>query len=326
MATYAKDKAAKDYRYPLDGAFKRWYANGDPNEEGAYLNGDKDGLWIQYREGIKSREQTFVKGKLNGKYAEYYHGRRRVTGEYLDNKKTGTWIDYRYEEDDPTFGTIPEGNIRIKSLWQQGKLHGAREHYSFKGILYRKETYDNGDKTGSYSEYYVNNGQQKLAGELLKGAKTGQWQSWFEDGMLAASQEFKDDVLHGKSEQYYSNGQLKQQANYWQGKLDGKLSQYFQNGKPQSHEQWVKGQKEGEASYFHNNGKLAEKGTFLRDRKEGLWQTFWTNGEKRTEGSYISNRESGDWNFYDQFGKLIKTEHHADKTAGSSVENPKSAP
>ena len=57
--------------------------------------------------------------KLNGDYIEYYHGRRRVAGQYLDNQKTGLWIDYRYEEKDPTYGAIPEGNIQQKGHWQE---------------------------------------------------------------------------------------------------------------------------------------------------------------------------------------------------------------
>lgn len=262
------------------------------------------------REGLKQREQTFDDGKLNGDYIEYYHGRRRAAGQYLDNQKTGLWIDYRYEEKDPTYGTIPEGNIQQKSHWQENKRHGVREFYSFKQVVYRSETYDKNDKTGPYAEYYPNNGQLKLSGTMNKGNQTGLWESWFEDGIQAASTEFLDGQNHGQSKEYYSNGQLKLEATYAKGSFDGQVKQYHQNGKPQLVETWVKGQKEGDASYYHNNGKLAEQGTYLRDRKEGLWQSFWPNGEKRTEGSYISDRESGDWNHYDQLGKLIKTEHH----------------
>ena len=63
LAHYASKKKENASRYPLDGHFARWYANGDPNEEGEYQNGNKQGLWIQYSEGQKQREQTFADGK-----------------------------------------------------------------------------------------------------------------------------------------------------------------------------------------------------------------------------------------------------------------------
>ncbi|MFB2755940.1 toxin-antitoxin system YwqK family antitoxin, partial [Shewanella xiamenensis] len=279
------------------------------NKEGEYKAGLKEGLWVQYASGLKQKEQTFVNGKLNGDYAEYYQGRRRITGQYEDNQKTGLWIDYRYEAKDPTYGAIPEGNISQKTHWKDNKRHGTSEYYSFKQVVYRLETYDNNDKTGSYAEYYPNNGQLKLSGTMDKGLQTGLWESWYEDGILAASSEFLDNQQHGSSKGYYSNGQLKLEAQYTKGELDGERREYHQNGNPKLSETWLKGQKEGEASYYHVNGKLAEQGSYLKDRREGLWQQFWPNGEKRSEGSYIADRQAGDWNHYDQLGKLINTEH-----------------
>ncbi|WP_216820062.1 hypothetical protein, partial [Zoogloea sp. LCSB751] len=85
LAHYARSKADNSNSYPLDGHFSRWYYNGDLNEEGEYKAGLKEGLWVQYASGLKQKEQTFVNGKLNGDYAEYYQGRRRVTGQYEDN-------------------------------------------------------------------------------------------------------------------------------------------------------------------------------------------------------------------------------------------------
>ncbi|MCY9805399.1 hypothetical protein OTK51_18400 [Vibrio scophthalmi] len=307
---YASTVDENTYRAKFHGHYARWFGNGDPSETGEYIEGKKTGEWLAYNQGLVTRKQTYLDGKLNGEYAEYYNGRRRVTGLYQDNMKTGVWTGYRYQESDPTFGTIAEGNILRTSEYANNKLHGKREYFDFKQIRYRSESYVKGVQTGPYAEYYVTNGQLKRQGEMIKNVQTGLWQGWFEDGMQSFSSELLAGQQHGEHREYYANGQLKQHAQFEKGKLNGLLTQYYQTGKQEYQEQWLKGQKEGEASYFHTNGKLAEKGSYLRERKEGLWLNYWPNGEKRSEGSYISNRQSGDWVYYDQFGKLIKTEHH----------------
>ena len=307
---YGMDKRAGRSRYPLDGEFSRWYANGDLNEAGEYKNGEKQGTWRQYRQGLVSREMTFEAGKLNGPYREFDNGRRRVTGSYQADRKEGKWTEYRYQQKDPSFGPIPEGNIYRVSHYHEDTLEGERAYYSFKQVRYRSEQYQAGELSGHFSEYYSSNGQLKREGQMLKGSPEGLWQSWFEDGVLAESAEYQSGKRHGEYAKYYPNGQLQERAHYRKDRLSGEQLSYFQTGKLKAKELWLDGQREGEASYFHANGKQAEQGAFLRSRREGLWRAFWPNGELRSEGSYIADREAGDWAFYDQFGKLIKTEHH----------------
>lgn len=43
-------------------------------------------------------------------------------------------------------------------------------------------------------------------------------------------------------------------------------------------------------------------------QKHGLWTTYHSNGVKESEGRYDQGRQVGTWTFYDQTGKLLRTE------------------
>ncbi|MFT5546936.1 toxin-antitoxin system YwqK family antitoxin, partial [Rheinheimera aquimaris] len=306
---YAIEKKASDYKFALEGKYQQWAGNGDLTQEGNYADNKRHGNWITYQQGEKSREQEFITGKAEGRFVDYYQGRRRTSGYYLNNQKTGEWIEYYYQADDPTYGFIPEGTVRYKTRWLENKQHGKAEFYTAKNILYKVETWEKGEKTGDYKEFYVSNGEAKVAGQLKKGQWFGLWQAWYEDGTLAQAVHYDESRKHGLAQEYYDNGQLKSEIEYEYDKPHGRYHLFHLNGRPQQKENYVKGLKEGEAEYFHQNGKPQQQGAYLRDRKEGEWLEFWPNGQVRTQGGYISNRPSGDWQYFDQHGKLIKTEH-----------------
>ena len=51
--------------YVYQGAWKGWFANGNVNFEGSYMNGLKEGNWIWYREdGTKDLVQIYRQGEL----------------------------------------------------------------------------------------------------------------------------------------------------------------------------------------------------------------------------------------------------------------------
>ncbi|WP_215398299.1 toxin-antitoxin system YwqK family antitoxin [Rheinheimera oceanensis] len=306
---FATEKKPGEHSYGRVGEYKQWAANGDLTQEGQYLDNKRHGIWITYQQGEKSREQEFINGNAEGRFVDYYQGRRRSSGFFLNNQKTGEWIEYYYQADDPTYGFIPEGTIRYKTQWQDNKQHGKAEFYTAKNILYKVESWDKGVKSGDYQEFYVSNGEPKLAGNMQKGEWFGLWQAWYEDGTLAQAVHYDASRKHGLAQEYYDNGQLKSEIEYEYDKPHGRYELFHLNGRPQQKESYVKGLKEGKAEYFHPNGKPAQQGDYLRDRKEGEWLEYWPNGQVRTQGSYISNRPSGDWQYFDQHGKLIKTEH-----------------
>lgn len=80
----------------LDGPHFSWYENGQPKEEGAYLNNVQHGKWTYYYDdGKKMYEQTFENGRQNGTVTSWYpEGPIESIKMYKNFVPDGKWIYY----------------------------------------------------------------------------------------------------------------------------------------------------------------------------------------------------------------------------------------
>jgi antitoxin component YwqK of YwqJK toxin-antitoxin module len=74
----------------------RYYPNGDKQEEGGFLNGERDGKWTYWHEnGQKWSEGFYKEGVREGKSIVWYKsGNIQYTGFYTNDQTDGTWIFY----------------------------------------------------------------------------------------------------------------------------------------------------------------------------------------------------------------------------------------
>lgn len=129
---------------------------------------------------------------------------------------------------------------------------------------------------------------------------------------------------------------------------EGKWTRYYDNGKISSIRYMHSGKLTGPVDTFYKNGKLALRYNVALVRHEtvrscvsGLYQEYYDNGKLKMEGFYAVNTDSagfdsvsvtdpvtavayivlekitvpspekvGEWTFYDEAGKMIKTEHY----------------
>src|SRR5215216_2523789 len=103
--------------------------------------------------------------------------------ETLNGKKHGKWIEYR------------------DSLWKPTTADSAK--------YYHLVIYDNGVKTETGRDYYLN-GQLQNAYIYMKGVKNGPSTWYYETGELSSETVFKDDKRHGLSKWYYKSGRLRE--------------------------------------------------------------------------------------------------------------------
>ena len=66
-------------------------------EEGFFVNGMKEGLWITYyKTGTPLQEATYKHGVLEGTFKAYQHnGRLRSNGSYKNGRRVGVWTTYK---------------------------------------------------------------------------------------------------------------------------------------------------------------------------------------------------------------------------------------
>jgi antitoxin component YwqK of YwqJK toxin-antitoxin module len=80
----------------------KWVPKNYVISKGYYLNGGKEGKWLEYTEkGVLYRVSNFQNNKLNGTYQEYYplSGGLFEEGNYVNGTKDGIWYSFGFYGD-----------------------------------------------------------------------------------------------------------------------------------------------------------------------------------------------------------------------------------
>ncbi len=105
---------------------------------------------------------------------------------------------------------------------------------------------------------------------------------------------------------YYEKGATKP--------FTGILFSNHPNGQVDSWQQYIDGVGEGEWINYYDNGNYKEVGNYVKNRVEGPINKYYRNGQLKAEGTYKDWRiRIGVWNYYDESGKLTRTEDYGDK-------------
>jgi hypothetical protein len=97
------------------------------------------------------------------------------------------------------------GQLKKKTHYKDGKVHGKELIYYKNGQLKEKSYYKNGVPVDTYKQFYQN-------------------------GQLKGIGIFKDGEIHGVLKKFYKNGNLKGIANVKEGNADGIVKEYYKNG------------------------------------------------------------------------------------------------
>jgi hypothetical protein len=82
-----------------EGAWIRYYSNGQLYYKGNYKNGKKEGAWIRYySNGQLYYKGNYKNGKKEGAWISYYSNGLLISkGNYKNGKKEGAWISYLFD-------------------------------------------------------------------------------------------------------------------------------------------------------------------------------------------------------------------------------------
>lgn len=144
---------------------KMFYANGFIQAEGKYINQLKDSLWhfyTDYKNGELLSEETYVKGKKEGKSTVYHPGTTKAASItfYKNGIEEGAYVEYYLDGTKKEEATYLAGNLEGKAVWYcaDGKIsilgnyqhslkHGTWMYYNCDGTLRGKEVWDKGKLT-----------------------------------------------------------------------------------------------------------------------------------------------------------------------------------
>lgn len=225
-----------------DGLWETWYESGQLLMTGKYKEGKEEGLWQNYWEnGELKNESGFEKGELSGVWKSYYpSGKPKLTGTYKKGLKTGEWIDF-FENGKPK-DLVSYKVIKDKSKIEYGYLkdfdqlesvkHGAAVSFSDKDFKKIEEgEYDNGEKTGTWIDYYPGGRIPAVTQDYKNGKLHGKLKEFDRRGNLMSEIEYKDGLKHGSMKVYDKKGKVAVQKTFENGQqvvipTGGKTTQF----------------------------------------------------------------------------------------------------
>jgi antitoxin component YwqK of YwqJK toxin-antitoxin module len=106
-----------------------------------------------------------------------------------------------------------------------------------------------------------------------------------------------------QQEYYYREGERGQHLK------EGDEKRWYENGQLSGRVPWVKGVPNGNIEMFYENGKPQSTGTVINGKINGLGTEYYEEGGKKEEGQIIDDTKVGKWTYWDQYGRIVKTEN-----------------
>ena len=297
------------------GAYKAYNQNGVVVQEYNYLNGEMNGLCVDYQakgtERWVAAKATYKNGVQDGYFIKYDSDNDFRTkwkdGYYKTGKESGTWKEWWGGE-----GLHPDV-IKLICQYSNGQLNGSWKLYSEKGSLITKGSYVAGQKNGMWYIYDASDSTKVLnSGEYANGTRVGPWTIYMDKGWSETDNPQKyafyrkitfdnaGNPTNDKVQDFYISG-----TKQWEGYLSsvnpdvynhiGVSIYYFENGKEQLEQDFDKGiQKD-----FYQSGTVKGEYDLLKDGSvTGKGKVYSESGKLTGEGSMAKGKFVGYWKFY----------------------------
>ncbi len=228
------------------GKFTYYYASGTIKKEGkAYEERNPKGAVVNkfdgefkeyYSTGVLLKILHFDKGEKTGLFEEYYNnGKIKQQGFYSNSLKTSKWLYLGIAGD-----TVVENNYKIisKNDKQSSVKHGLLKRWKNKNLVL-KENWFEGVKHGKSLSYY-RNGNVSTEMNFDKGLLFGKYVNYYENGKIKSDQTYgihkvgtsdklKSDLV-GWSYGYLEDGSISKKMYYDNKGVNTFLSLYNKNG------------------------------------------------------------------------------------------------
>ncbi len=168
--------------------------------------------------------------------------------------------------------------------------------------LYDWELYPPEIISDGLRESFFKNGNISKSGEYKDSKRNGVWKEFNIDGHLISEIYYLNGEKEGESISYYENGNKKEKSNFKRDRLHGKKIEWNENGDI-----------ERETIYKDNvlvtyiqfeNGKLSFEGEMIEGKLDGPFKSFYESGKVLNEGRMKKNKQHGEWKGYYKNGKI----------------------
>lgn len=294
------------------------------------VNGMKQGPWKKYYESTKSLfyEGQFKDDKPVGTFNHYYNsgklrsvtkyqgdiaraevftqkGKLLAKGKFIDQKKDSIWVYYG------DFGMVSQ-----KETFYKGNKTGLEETYYPNGQVASQIEYINDIENGNFVMYY-SNGNIENEGEYLNGQYNGEYTYYYDNGKKMYEGVYEIGRKNKLWVYYHSDGLIKMFIHYDMGKTikedyqNGEFVSYYDSGMLESIGHYKEGKKEGYFAEYYNNGKreLVPREKTDPYEPDELIEVI-TGQQVKFERTYINDETVGEVKYFNEEGKLLKTENY----------------
>lgn len=133
------------------------------------------------------------------------------------------------------------------------------------------------------------NGDRHFQGQLFNGEAV----SYFNNGVRATSEIFKNGKREGTLKRWFINGNLGFESNYKAGHREGVTKSWWSNGNKRSETFYVNNKAEGVSWKWYRTGEKFKKFNYVAGRPDGIQQGWRINGKLFTNFEYKNGRTYG---------------------------------
>lgn len=177
---------------------------------------------------------------------------------------------------------------------QDGKYTTKGNDCTIEGMV------QNGQKEGTWIEYYLDSYLPKKIVNFEKGKRNGIYIEIDKTGSIVQKAEYKNDVLNGQTSEWYRGGRLSKVHTYKNGQLDGEQVICYEQGGNLEVSQYKEGKRDGETVWFDEKGNKKMRIVYKNGEFDGPQETYYPDGSLKSEAIYKKGKLQGKKQTYDE--------------------------
>jgi antitoxin component YwqK of YwqJK toxin-antitoxin module len=277
-----------------------------------FQRGMENGAWEKfYPNGQLEERMSFLQGRRNGSFMRYYaNGTLSASGQYLEGLATGTWKRF-YADGKPMSESeyVMDDLVTIRYFTRAGMRIEDRHSglLDRKGLVFFDDLMEKESEL-RYATYYG-------MAERLPGGRFAFTLHTME-GIPAARVHFTDGSLRNKTGAYYRYdelGNIRISTGYRDNQVHGLFRRWYSSGRLSDSGTYEKGRRHGIWMTLYPDGKLRDSGFYNRGSRDGLWTLWEREQNTRAIGLFRSGSRIGQWKFYDASGKILFVRNYHDR-------------
>jgi len=308
----------KDENGKKQGVWKEFYEDGKVKEEKKYKDDVVDGYVKTYdNKGNLTNTEKFSNGKQIKNapelakldvYKDYYEdGTMKYEGGYINGMPVGTHFHYRqkYMCDSLPVARDDTSDVMIKKYVCRNRPVPDSAIIYEEGIKISYGAVDSlRNKIGIWTEYH-NSGEFRGKGLYANDKRIGEWIFYYPNKQIEQKGKYdKKGRAQGEWNWYYENGALMRQEFYVDNKRDGIMTEYTEDGKIITKGEFIDDMQEG--LWVYETPEYKEIGKYVNDKPDSLWKRYYMPKEKlRFEGKFLNGDEDGQHTWYYENGRKM---------------------